>query len=122
MADMNLKAIDGGFVTPRRDMEGDLPGYKPKPRLFPEGTAKSPFVKDAFGFIWHYQTWMDDMGDCLAPCWEAPPQAKLVVPVGIDLQKFSEKVPAYRAPEPPAAAEATASQPVTVRSRRKAAA
>jgi hypothetical protein len=119
MADLNLKAMDGGFIAPRRDMESDLPGYKPKPQLFPAGTPKSPYVKDAFGFIWHYQVWMDDMGDCLAPCWEAPPKSKVVVPVGIDMAKYAEKVPEHKIPEPPVEVAApVAAQPVTVRGRR----
>lgn len=107
-----LKTLDSGFLPPRRDMEGDLPGYKPKPRLFKEGEPKSPYVRDRFGCIWFYEpSWMDDMGDCLEPCWEAPPQPKLIVPVGIDLHKYSQALRSNRA-EPAAPAAPAAPAPV----------
>lgn len=115
MAEMGVKVVDSGFITPRRDMEGDLPGYKPKPQL-----EKAPYVKDAFGFIWHWQPWMSDMGDVLAPCWDAPPGKKLIVPVGIDLEQYAKKVPEHKPPEPPPAVEsAPPAEPVAVPSRRR---
>jgi hypothetical protein len=125
MADApQVRLIDSGFLPPRREMEGDLPGYKPKPKL-----EKSPYVKDRFGFIWHWQPWMEDMGDVLEPCWEAPPKAKLVVPVGIELERYAQHVRS-RPEQPQAQAEQRAAPPaenppapqkeIEVRGRRKA--
>ena len=72
------QVVGAGFAVPRAG-DGDLPGYKPRPQLFPPGTPKSPYVKDAQGTIWPYEPWMSDMGDVLEPCWEAPPKGKIVV-------------------------------------------
>lgn len=121
----DIKLMDSSFMPPRRDMEGDLPGYKPKPRLFKDGEPKSPYVRDRFGMIWHYQPgWMDDMGDVLEPCWEAPPVAKLIVPVGIELDRYAQQVREARPavePTPKAAPKVVpAPEPVQVRGRRKA--
>jgi hypothetical protein len=79
---MEMKAPSIGVGTPKL-ADGDLPGYKPKPPLFPDG-VKSPYVRDSSGMIWHYQPYMDDMGDVLQPCWDAPPAVKVMVAMTAD--------------------------------------
>lgn len=82
MAQVDAKAVQAGVIIPRAG-DGDLPGYAPKPML-----EKTPFVKDKAGMIWHWQTWMADMGDVLEPCWEAPPERKIQVPTLLDRESF----------------------------------
>lgn len=92
MAEFSAAKIVAGFPT---KADGDLPGYKPKPMLFPPGTPKSPYVKDASGMIWQYQPgWMDDMGDVLQPCWEAPDRGRIVVANSpLDLAHYGQQTP-----------------------------
>jgi hypothetical protein len=92
MSDMpKIQMVGSG---PPRLNDGDLPGYKAKPALFPPGTPKSPYVKDRQGMVYFYEPWMDDMGDVLQPCWEAPPKpAPRVVLSPMDIEHYGKQAP-----------------------------
>lgn len=86
---------DIGAVRPdAKDPREELPGYRPKPKLFPDG-RKSPYVREkASGVIWHYQHFMDDMGDVLEPCWEAPPKPGVMIATSpLDIAAYAEQPP-----------------------------
>jgi hypothetical protein len=97
-----------GTSSPRLN-DGDLPGYKPKPPLFPPGTAPSPYVKDRAGMVWFFEPWMLDMGDTLIPCWEAPPKPAVRVAMSaMDIEHYGKQAP-QAAPQPaPAPVQAPA--------------
>lgn len=99
-----VKAVEAGVLIPRAG-GADLSGYKAKPALFPPGTPKSPYVKEKLtGMIWHYQPYMDDMGDVLEACWEAPDAQNVQVAVLTDITKYA----GFGSPPPePAAAPTT---------------
>lgn len=92
MADVTARPLQSGVVlTPTAAV--DLPGYQPRPRLFPDG-VKSPFVKEKLtGMIWEYQPFMDDMGDVLEPCWSAPAQRGIQIPVLADISQYAAFAP-----------------------------
>lgn len=88
MADVTAREFPVSIGVPPKGA-ADLPGYQPRPRLFPDG-VKSPFVKEKLtGMVWEYQSFMDDMGDVLEPCWEAPPQRKLQIPTLADIGQYA---------------------------------
>lgn len=106
MADMpQIKFLGGhGALAPgQKDPREDLPGYKPKPPLFKPGEPKSPFVKDRQGMIWFFEPWMLDMGDCLEPCWQAPPKPSPKVALSaLDIEHYSQRGPQPTAHPTPA--------------------
>lgn len=110
MADLpQIKFLGGhGALAPgQKDPREDLPGYKPKPPLFPPGTPASPYVRDRAGMIWFFEPWMSDMGDSLQPCWEAPPKPQVRVAFSpMDIEHYGKQ-----APQPTEAPPQPAQQP-----------
>lgn len=80
-----------GISTARpRQADGDLPGYRPKQYL----KEKSPYVRDKQGMIWMREPWMNDMGDVLEACWEAPPKPKIMVANSpLDIAHYGKQAP-----------------------------
>lgn len=102
MADAPNRIQMIGTAMPRQS-DGDLPGYKPKPPLFPPGTQPSPYVKDKAGMVWFTEPWMADMGDMLIPCWEAPPKPQVRVALSpMDIAHYGQQAPQPSAPQPSA--------------------
>lgn len=107
MAD--IRAVEAGVIIPRSGGQ-DLNGYKAKPPLFPPGEPKSPYVREKLtGMIWHYQPYMDDMGDVLEPCWEAPAAQEVMIPTHTDISKYAGF--GSPLPEPAAAPQPEPSNP-----------